>query len=509
MTIFNHALKEQKYGMRGGKMHKGVDYGVLGRRNVHIGCPLNGFKVRAIKQNFGRKSGYGNHIELISLDGTKMLRIAHMRYKPTHLKVGQELKRGDFIGIVGGTGRLSRPYAPHIHFEVYLKNNKGNFYTVNPHNNTYRNFSKEDFESVIKLAETERKRIQAGQKKGTTRLATVTKTGTQKVKQTEPVKKETKPNANYGRPVLATNKKNTQNKAEIPFVLNNQTKKNEGEAIHNRYIYVPEKEEAALYGSYENYYAAMEKGTDPLPRLSNAEFKAIGAILKNKSVPMDNSDLSNQLTTEQKRAIVGVLKDKNVPIAREIETQARTSTALAVTLPKKNNENEKKVIPIETPVTKKKPERIAARQTIKAKNTPVAQVPVTQKTPAQTTMPIASQTQKAHWFKDSFLGRLFGLDQETQRIRDRNAKLLAEKGLEPGGYFANTWIGKLFRADDFSRLADYEGRMRIAAFKKRQEELKRTPVRTPIVTTAVQQPIQNALTQAGTRITPHQTLDEL
>ena len=88
-----------------------------------------------------------------------MMRFAHLANPlPKHLKVGEEVRAGDWLGNVGNTGGR---YAIHLHFEFRLK--KGNYNVpVNPFNNKIHTFCKADFESSTQKAYTSRKNIQAG-----------------------------------------------------------------------------------------------------------------------------------------------------------------------------------------------------------------------------------------------------------------------------------------------------------------------------------------------------------
>ena len=93
---------------RRGKLHKGIDYANRG----HIYAAANGI-VRKIGYNGNRRSGYGHYIYLNHGDGLQTL-YAHMEDR-THLEVGDRVKQGDSLGIIGSTGAST---GPHLHFEV-------------------------------------------------------------------------------------------------------------------------------------------------------------------------------------------------------------------------------------------------------------------------------------------------------------------------------------------------------------------------------------------------------
>jgi murein DD-endopeptidase MepM/ murein hydrolase activator NlpD len=56
-------------------------------------------------------------------------------------RVGQRVKRGDIIGLVGSTGRSQ---APHLHYEVWYKDE-----AVNPINFYYGDLSPEEFQEML------------------------------------------------------------------------------------------------------------------------------------------------------------------------------------------------------------------------------------------------------------------------------------------------------------------------------------------------------------------------
>ncbi|CAH0993172.1 hypothetical protein SIN8267_03313 [Sinobacterium norvegicum] len=86
-------------------MHNGVDFaGEEGSKVIAVAAGVVTFE--------GRMSGYGNMVELTHSNGYKT-RYAH---NATHLvKVGDVVKKGDPITLMGSTGRST---GPHVHFEV-------------------------------------------------------------------------------------------------------------------------------------------------------------------------------------------------------------------------------------------------------------------------------------------------------------------------------------------------------------------------------------------------------
>lgn len=157
MGVFNFGWAPQRFGARrkGGRRHAGIDLGTAGRKGVPVGCPLSGFKVASVS----RRGGYGNTVDLVSEDGKYMMRFAHLANPlPRHLKVGQKVEWGDWLGDIGSTGGN---YAIHLHFELRVK--QGNSYVpVNPFRNKYFTFSKNSFEESTVAAYESRKGVRSG-----------------------------------------------------------------------------------------------------------------------------------------------------------------------------------------------------------------------------------------------------------------------------------------------------------------------------------------------------------
>ncbi len=106
-----------------GAMHKGLDF------RGPTGSPI--YAAAAGKITFvGRKSGYGNTVEISHGNGL-MTRYAHMsRFKA---QLGQKVAPGQTIGAIGSTGRST---GPHLHFEVRINNravNPRTFLETAPH----------------------------------------------------------------------------------------------------------------------------------------------------------------------------------------------------------------------------------------------------------------------------------------------------------------------------------------------------------------------------------------
>jgi len=97
------------------EMHEGLD--VATQLNSPVIAPANGIVIRV-----GYHRGYGNLVEIDHGYGV-VSRFGHN--SKNLVKVGQKVKRGDTIALVGNTGRST---GPHLHYEVAL-----NGVPVNPY----------------------------------------------------------------------------------------------------------------------------------------------------------------------------------------------------------------------------------------------------------------------------------------------------------------------------------------------------------------------------------------
>jgi murein DD-endopeptidase MepM/ murein hydrolase activator NlpD len=85
--------------------HKGVDF--AGTAGANVMAVAAGVVTWA-----GNRTGYGNLVEINHGDGY-ITRYAHCQR--TLVSVGQTVKRGDSVALMGSTGRST---GPHVHFEV-------------------------------------------------------------------------------------------------------------------------------------------------------------------------------------------------------------------------------------------------------------------------------------------------------------------------------------------------------------------------------------------------------
>lgn len=116
-------------------MHTGMDF------PSETGTPVYATgdgKVINVESNYW---GYGNIVLIDHGFGYQTL-YAHLSAFKT--KIGQVVKRGEVIGLVGSTGKST---APHLHYEVLRNGEK-----VNPVNYYYNDLSPEEYEEMLKAA---------------------------------------------------------------------------------------------------------------------------------------------------------------------------------------------------------------------------------------------------------------------------------------------------------------------------------------------------------------------
>lgn len=117
---------DMTYGMRDGVLHSGHDIGTNGDRNYKAHATTDG----VVRKAEFMSGGIGNAV-YVEHTGDKYWS-NYMHLKSISVSVGQTVKAGDVIGVIGGTGG---DYAPHLHYEL---SPDGNFHsggnTVNPQN---------------------------------------------------------------------------------------------------------------------------------------------------------------------------------------------------------------------------------------------------------------------------------------------------------------------------------------------------------------------------------------
>lgn len=102
------------------ELHLGVDISALYNAQIH--APADGLVLYS-----ERKAAYGN---LLVIDHGNGLTTRYGHLARSLVKVGQRVKRGDVVGLVGTTGRTT---APHLHYEVRLNDRPLNPRKYLPH----------------------------------------------------------------------------------------------------------------------------------------------------------------------------------------------------------------------------------------------------------------------------------------------------------------------------------------------------------------------------------------
>jgi murein DD-endopeptidase MepM/ murein hydrolase activator NlpD len=117
------------------RFHEGMDFSAP--TGTEIYSTGDGVVKRAIRSH----GGYGNHLEIDHGFGYSTV-YAHM--DDFNVKIGQKVKRGDVIGMVGNTGKST---APHLHYEVRVKGRP-----VNPAHYYFQDLTPEQYEKMIQIS---------------------------------------------------------------------------------------------------------------------------------------------------------------------------------------------------------------------------------------------------------------------------------------------------------------------------------------------------------------------
>jgi hypothetical protein len=116
------------------KMHYGIDF------TGDIGTPIHVTGDGVIIQAEYSFDGYGKNVVVDHGFGYKT-RYAHM--SKIAVKVGEKVKRGQIVGLLGNTGRST---GPHLHYEVLLRNS-----SIDPLN-YFNDITMEDYDKMVKYA---------------------------------------------------------------------------------------------------------------------------------------------------------------------------------------------------------------------------------------------------------------------------------------------------------------------------------------------------------------------
>ena len=116
------------------RFHEGMDF--TAPTGTDIYATGNGTVVSA-----GWKQGYGNCVEINHGFGYLTL-YGHM--SAIKSRVGQKVKRGDVIGLVGSTGKST---GPHLHYEVHLRGQ-----VMNPQNYYFMDLSPAEYDRMVQMS---------------------------------------------------------------------------------------------------------------------------------------------------------------------------------------------------------------------------------------------------------------------------------------------------------------------------------------------------------------------
>jgi hypothetical protein len=117
------------------RFHKGIDF------TAPEGTPIQATGLGKVIRVSNKRTGYGKNVIIDHGYGYKTL-YAHL--KEIHVKMGEEVKRGQKIGVVGNTGKST---APHCHYEVRYHDKP-----INPINFVMDGLSTEEYQELVKMA---------------------------------------------------------------------------------------------------------------------------------------------------------------------------------------------------------------------------------------------------------------------------------------------------------------------------------------------------------------------
>jgi murein DD-endopeptidase MepM/ murein hydrolase activator NlpD len=123
--------RQDPFAGEGQEIHKGVDI------SGAVGTPIH-VTADGIVRFADMESGYGRLV-VIDHGGGVETWYAHM--SKTYVHAGQEIRRGELIGAVGTSGRVT---APHLHYEVHVNGRPVNPYQYLAKSNVFRQVPKSE-----------------------------------------------------------------------------------------------------------------------------------------------------------------------------------------------------------------------------------------------------------------------------------------------------------------------------------------------------------------------------
>jgi murein DD-endopeptidase MepM/ murein hydrolase activator NlpD len=124
--------RQDPFSGEGQEIHKGVDI------SGEIGTPIH-VTADGLVRFADTESGYGR---LVVVDHGGGLETWYAHMSKTYVHAGQEIRRGELIGAVGMSGRVT---APHLHYEVHVNGRPVNPYQYLAKSNMFQQVVKSDF----------------------------------------------------------------------------------------------------------------------------------------------------------------------------------------------------------------------------------------------------------------------------------------------------------------------------------------------------------------------------
>tara|TARA_R100000808_G_C2149827_1_gene158365 strand:+ start:750 stop:1403 length:654 start_codon:yes stop_codon:yes gene_type:complete len=113
-------------GMRGGKMHEGIDI------RAREGTPIMAFQpgiVTKVVRTFTENKGPGKYVVIENPETGEQHKYFHLSSIGDDLKVGSQIKAGQTFGTAGNTGGS---HGAHLHFEIHQQDDSGEYQPVDP-----------------------------------------------------------------------------------------------------------------------------------------------------------------------------------------------------------------------------------------------------------------------------------------------------------------------------------------------------------------------------------------
>jgi murein DD-endopeptidase MepM/ murein hydrolase activator NlpD len=124
--------RQDPFSGEGQEIHKGVDI------SGEVGTPIH-VTADGIVRFADMMSGYGR---LVVIDHGGGVETWYGHMSKTYVHAGQEIRRGELLGAVGMSGRVT---APHLHYEVHVNGRPVNPYQYLAKSNVFHQVAKSDF----------------------------------------------------------------------------------------------------------------------------------------------------------------------------------------------------------------------------------------------------------------------------------------------------------------------------------------------------------------------------